>query len=142
MKLPIEELLGKEIKRVILETFQEFLLSKNNEKSDCDEILESELKEQKITIDNELTLKKKTKESNKKDIETVNVTTNKNKNNSKKEKIISKAESKTTGKKINKSGTQDTGKPSTPSKCVPSAKSLQIEKLKSYVFKCGVRKVW
>ena len=140
MKLPIEELLGKEIKRVILETFQEFLLSKNNEKTDEDEIVKSEceLKKQKITIDNESTLKKKTKESNKRDTETVNIS--ENGTNKKEDKIIKKAESKE--KTINKSGAKDTGKPSTPSKSVPSAKSLQIEKLKSYVFKCGVRKVW
>lgn len=151
MKLPIEELLGKEIKRVILETFQEFILSKTD-----GTIVESESKEQKeqevtIPIPNEPTIKKKTKESDKKDTEIVIVY---EKSTNSKEKVVGKdgdnssnktgkkVSSKTTGKTTNKSRAEETGKPSTPSKSVPSTKSLQIEKLKSYVFKCGVRKVW
>jgi hypothetical protein len=117
MKLPIEDLLGKEIKSVILETFQEFLLNKSSEMSGDDP---------------------KTKKS-KKDAETSSDKTKE------KEKANKKTEQKTVEKGTDikvKDTINITIKPSRPSKSVPSAKSSQIEKLKSYVFKCGVRKVW
>jgi hypothetical protein len=119
MKLPIEDLLGKEIKSVILETFQEFLLNKSSEKTEDDP---------------------KTKKSkSKKDAE------NSSEKIKEKEKANNKSEQKSAEKEADikvDDGSNLTSKSSRPSKSVPSAKSLQIEKLKSYVFKCGVRKVW
>lgn len=113
MKLPIEDLLGKEIKSVILETFQEFLLSKHNEESAEED--ESEL-EDKLT----------TKKPKKDDIE------------------MKKKEDKTESKTKNKTSSKtSSSKSQSPLKSATSTKnSQQIERLKSYVFKCGVRKNW
>lgn len=183
MKLPIEELLGKEIKAIILGTFQEFLLSKSEENPD-DEVIEkteSEFKEhspkspkkktESVEIKAKDNVKARVKDTtskseNKTDKSDKFVATSKpDKMAAKVEKVIEKATGKvekvtekSTGKaenvtdkaagKIEKVTEKESPSKkvaavaSTPTKTTPSAKSLQIERLKSYVFKCGVRKVW
>lgn len=123
MELSIEDLLGKEIKIVILETFQEFLLSKNS-KSEEDKVegVKSEVEDKLITKKP----KKDDTEMKKKEDKTDNKT---------KKKTSSKASSKTTADNTIKS--QSSSKSETSTK-----NSQQIERLKSYVFKCGVRKNW
>ncbi len=114
MKVPLEKMMGKEIKAVIMETFQEYLLSKTEmkdetkEEDDDEEVVETKVKNESKP--------KKLKESDKPrgddKIETIMET-----------KIDSKAKLIKEKPKV-------------------SAKAAQIERLKSYVFKCGVRKVW
>ena len=112
MSVSIEEFLGKDIKLVIMETFQEFLLKQSeNEKT------ESVTKKSKIS-------------ETKKTVEPV----------AKKQADKSKEPSKNTE---NSSQSNKSEKPKNSSSPVKSSyKSAQIEKLKSYVFKCGVRKNW
>ena len=118
MEIAIEEFLGKDIKLAIMETFQDFLLKVNEEA----EKKESEAEEKP----KELPVKPLVKKRHVPKQETVNATPL----DSQPEKI--KSSHKSTPKKTE-----------SPVKAVQaSAKSAQIEKLKSYVFKCGVRKVW
>ena len=128
MNLSIEELRGKEIKTVMLNTFQEFLL--NKEKHGETEELKSESKKSKL---------------NKKD----DAVDSENLNSSRKQiKIKSPIKAKNSANKAIKCNGQDdlsvTDSSSVlhKSKASVSSKSRQIEKLKSYVFKCGVRKNW
>ena len=134
MDIPLEDLLGKEKKAVILETFQEFLLSKSEGKTsengrDDNEEFKSESEE---------TIPVKTKKSKVKASEESEKT--KKKTGSPKKKKKPEESSKSSAN--NKTVTSKSSSTSSPSKSAPSAKSLQIDKLKSYVFKCGVRKVW
>ena len=129
MGIPIEELLGKEIKAVILETFQDFLISKNDQSSEDKPKDNSKMKKSKKDTKNT--------ENEKTIDESV-------------EKASSNSETRKTAKKRSKDEAGSTiklecaSKPSasSSSKSSSSAKSLQLEKLKSYVFKCGVRKNW
>lgn len=115
MKVSLDELLGKEVKIVILETFQDFLI--NNTKSKKTES-ESELIEEPIK---KAKIEKKAEST---------------KSNSNDDTAVSKAKP---NKIVEISKDKIVSKPKLAS---PSVKSAQIEKLKSYVFKCGVRKNW
>lgn len=118
MNLSIEELRGKDIKTVILDTFQEFLLNKEKHKKTVE--LKSESKKSKL---------------NKKDAK-------------KQIKIKSPIKAENSANEAVKGNPQeslsvtDSSSVSLKSKASVSSKSPQIEKLKSYVFKCGVRKNW
>lgn len=134
MGLPIEELLGKEKKAVILETFQEFLLSKSEKKSsedgNADDSVPSE-SEENIPVKSKKSKVQESKES--KDSEKTK----------KKTESPKKKQEESPKKTVNdKATTTESSSSNSPMKSAPSAKSLQIEKLKSYVYKCGVRKVW
>lgn len=122
MELPIEDLLGKEIKAVILETFQDFLLSKNDKKVG-DQVEEDEPK-----VEDKPATKKPKKD-----------TEMKKKEDKTEKKTSSEASSKT---KVDKVEVKYTSKLKSPSPSATSTKNSQIERLKSYVFKCGVRKNW
>lgn len=113
MKVSIEEFLGKDIKLVIMETFQEFLLK------------QSECKNEKTEA---VTKKPKISETKK----TVEPVADKTKEQSR------KTENSSQSNKFEKPNSAKNS--SSPVKS--SSKSAQIEKLKSYVFKCGVRKNW
>ena len=119
MEVPLEKILGKEIKSIILAAFKDFLLSKR-------EVLVSE---DVLEEPNEAEVAKpdKSRAKAKKD----KVTCNKSQT-----QVKVKSE---TDVGIIKSSSESKLKPVKPA---VSAKSAQIERLKSYVFKCGVRKVW
>lgn len=117
MKVSVEEFLGKDIKLVIMETFQEFLLKQ----SECkNEKTEAATKKPKIA-------------ETKKTVEPVA-----KKQADKSKEPIKKTENLSQSNKSEKPNTAKNS--SSPVKS--SSKSAQIEKLKSYVFKCGVRKNW
>lgn len=114
ININIEDFLGKEIKVSIMETFQEFLSNANEVEEEVDE----DGKKEKP-------MKKKTKTTE----PTIDVKPAKPTEPAKPK--LAKTKSKSSVKAASEiKATQ------------PSVKSSQIEKLKSYVFKCGVRKIW
>lgn len=134
MKVPIEEMLGKDIKAVILETFQDFLLSnssKEAKESEADEEDEDFAEVEPAPIKKAKTEKKPSK--------TIKAVKSKLVEAKSVESDTSKAIKATSDTVKSLSKTNATASPTTTAS---SAKSAQIEKLKSYVFKCGVRKVW
>lgn len=113
MNVSAEELSGSDVKHMIMETFQDFTLSKN-----IIEVPKVEEVKKKKEVKKEVKKEKKVKNEIKKEKE-VKIKMSK----PKKEKVDEAQDIKSSTKGV-------------------SGKSLQIEKLKSYVFKCGVRKVW
>lgn len=131
MKVSTDELSGSDVKLAIMETFQDFTVSKN--------IIDEPQVEKVSTVKKKVSTKEakaksKTTEE-KKQVKTIE------KSAKEKQEKISKSDKNSKTDKDDELQKSENAHSKSPSKSI-SSKSAQIEKLKSYVFKCGVRKVW
>ena len=111
-----ETLKTDEIKSALLNTFQTFMLKRQSPEED--------LEEEEIVVKKPKTVTKKTESKTK----TANDSKTKSVNESKPKKAVTERKPKT-------KSSEDSNNSSSP-------KEAQIERLKSYIFKCGLRKVW
>jgi hypothetical protein len=128
MGTEVDSLKQEEIKSIMLATFQDFLLNEANLEEE-DEVVAEDLDVVEEPI------KKKSKTSTKSGKAVT-------KTKSKTEKVNSTPKTSKSLKeiKLSPSSSSTTSSPTASKKS--SSSDAQIERLKSYIFKCGVRKVW
>jgi hypothetical protein len=124
----------KAAKTTILEAFQKFLLQDSN-KADADEASLPNDSDEEFIDDVPTKKKRRLQSSNDSELKSSKGVSS--------EKALSKGKtsSSKTKDKTASSKTKDKTA-SSKTKSMSSANESQIERLKSYIFKCGVRKVW